>query len=365
MVKAVFLDVGGTIFHPGEPPYQVYRDILRQHGYDAAPDEARAWLDSARRDARADGFGPAEDFSISDTRQQAYRARMVGLFLQQARVAGEAFDACFSAIQQSWVGTRIFHCYPDARKVLPLLKEAGLLVAAVSNWESRLDDLLASHGLHQYFDLVLSSESVGYAKPSPRLYELALERTGLQAEDVLHVGDQPEEDVRVAEALGIRTAYLQRRPDRPLNHAPRIRSLEAVVPLATANALLRGRVETGQGQAALYTELDWVRRQVAERLGFDHMPGTLNLRLDDWRDLADWQRLRSEAGVPLEPTAGYCAARCYPAWAEGSVPCAIVHPLLNDYPESLVEVIAPVSLRATLGLRDGAWMSLAVLHVPE
>ena len=89
--------------------------------------------------------------------------------------------------------------------------------------------------------------------------------------------------------------------------------------LIAPNALLRGRVESGKGEAGGYTQLDWVRAQVAERLGFEHVPGTLNLRLSDGRDLADWARLRQEPAIPLEPTPGFCAARCYPAWANGSV----------------------------------------------
>lgn len=127
---------------------------------------------------------------------------------------------------------------------------------------------------------------------------------------------------------------------------------------------LRGRVETGEGEAAIYTQLDWVRSQVADRIGFEQVPGTLNLRLIEPGDLAQWERIQSLDGVPLEPTPGFCAARCYPAWAESHVACAIVLPLVADYPIDVVEVIAPVSLRAALGLVDGDWVSLDVLRGP-
>lgn len=360
--KAVFLDIGGTILANGEPPHQVYQDILHQHGYPGTLDQTKQWLDEARTEARATPFGPSADFTISDDRQKAYRGRMVESFLDRAGVERD-FDACYEEIHRSWIGTRIFHLYPDAAKALAELKNAGLIVGAVSNWESRLDRLLSSHGILQFFDFVLASEAQGYSKPSRRLYELALERAGVRAEEALHVGDSEEEDLKAAESTGIRAVYIQRRPDRLLRHAPRIASLEPLPALATCQALLRGYVQTGRGEGAGYTNLDWVREQVRERLGFDLYPGTLNLRLEDERDRVDWVRLRAEPGVSLEPTPDYCAARCYPAWLEGSLPCAVVLPMVSEYPGDVVEVIAPIPLRRNLGLQDGWPVSLAMLQV--
>ncbi|RME49670.1 MAG: DUF120 domain-containing protein, partial [Chloroflexi bacterium] len=41
--------------------------------------------------------------------------------------------------------------------------------------------------------------------------------------------------------------------------------------------VLRGRVVTGQGEGARFTQLPWVRAQFVDRLGIDPHPGTLNL----------------------------------------------------------------------------------------
>lgn len=357
--KAVFLDIGGTVLETNDASHEVYVEILRWHGYDVTNEDAKVWLDGARRESRRLPSGRNDgDFTISPERERARRDLMVESFLRRAGVEN-GFNALLEAIYHSWIGTKVFPMYSDASLALRALKEAGLIVAAVSNWESRLPALLASHGVRDYFDLVVSSESEGYAKPGTRLFELALERTGLAPEQVLYVGDDPESDVRVPESLGMRSVYLQRRPDRPFDHSPRLTSLEPLVSLATAQALIRGRAERGNGEAAQFTQLDWVRQQLSERLGVDAFPGTLNLRLDESRDINDWERLCQQPGVTLDPSPGYCAARCYPVWVEASVPGAVVLPMVPDYPRDIVEVVAPESLRATLGLDDGSMVSLA------
>lgn len=363
--KTVFLDVGGTLLKTADAPHRVYLDILREHGYAITLERARACLEEARELAAS--RVPTEqpgNFTISSQRQTAYRTAMVELFLDRAGVS-HGFEACLESIQHSWVGTRIFELYPEVPDALTRLKEAGLTLAVVSNWEARLAELLAAHGIRDCFDFIVVSEVEGYVKPGPRLFELALERAGMLPGEVLHVGDRPGEDISAAESLGIRAVHIQRGDDPPLAHSPRIKSLDALVPLATASALLRGRVERGKGEARRFTQLDWVREQISERIGFDLFAGTLNVRLVEARDLADWQRVRQSPGVALEPSPGYCAARCYPAWAEGSVPCAIVLPQVPGYPADIVELVSPLSLREVLDLADDDPVSVAVLRVPD
>ena len=45
--------------------------------------------------------------------------------------------------------------------------------------------------------------------------------------------------------------------------------------------MLSGTVVSGRGEGRKYVELEWVKQQVKEKLGFDPYPGTLNLRLDE------------------------------------------------------------------------------------
>jgi CTP-dependent riboflavin kinase len=126
---------------------------------------------------------------------------------------------------------------------------------------------------------------------------------------------------------------------------------------------LLGRLVTGAGQGALFTQLDWVRRQFLEKLGIEPFPGTLNLLVDDPRSLRVWDRLRRTSGVRIEnPGQGLheCHARCYPASLDERIDAAIVHPEITGYPPAQIELIAAVRVRDALGLGDGALLRVEI-----
>jgi len=60
-----------------------------------------------------------------------------------------------------------------------------------------------------YFRDAVSAREVGVSKPDPRIFAVALERTGLRPEQVLHVGDDPGHDVQGARAVGMPVAWYQ------------------------------------------------------------------------------------------------------------------------------------------------------------
>ena len=125
---------------------------------------------------------------------------------------------------------------------------------------------------------------------------------------------------------------------------------------------LSGRVVTGTGQAAGFTELTHAKRQFLEKLGIDAWPGTLNLKLDDADSLSGWRDLKNGDGIVINsPDDNNCHARSYPVQINRQVTGAIIFPEVNSYPDDQVEVIAPLSLRRHLSLNDGDRLSLNVL----
>ena len=82
-------------------------------------------------------------------------------------------------------------------------------VCLVSNADEReLRAAMAYHDLR--FDFVVSSELARGYKPGPRIFEVALERTGWSADRVLHVGDSLYSDVGGAHRAGLGAAWVCR-----------------------------------------------------------------------------------------------------------------------------------------------------------
>jgi len=356
--KAVFLDAYGTLLEAGDIE-AVYQRILVEHGHPAGRAQVAEWMAAARGAVRHLPEPVHDDWSVDAGLASARREAQASAFLESAGLS-QGCVRCADAIRGSWIGDKVFRLYPEVPATLAALTRTGVLIGAVSNWEPRLPELLASLGIAGCFDFILTSEAAGYAKPSPRLFEVALAQVGVGPGEAVHAGDQLVEDVRGAASAGIAAVLVRRSGEGPAPHSPCISTLTELLPLVESRGWLSGRVISGKGEAAGFTQQDWVRSQVTARLGFACYPGTLNLRLEAAGDRLLWAAVRETPGVPIEPEPGHCAARCYPVSIEGRFAGAIVLPLVPGYPEDVIEVISSFGLRDALPAVDGSIVTVAL-----
>ncbi len=112
----------------------------------------------------------------------------------------------------------------------------------------------------------------------------------------------------------------------------------------------KGRVTTGLGEGQYYISLDGYRDQFMKKLGFEPYPGTLNLQLKE--PFAQHESSAVSIIGFKDASRTFGGGKCYPVTI-GGVRAAIIRPDRSSYPLNLVEIIAPVNLRKTLGLKDG------------
>ena len=65
-------------------------------------------------------------------------------------------------------------------------------------------------GLGDIFSFVILAVDCGIAKPDRRIFELALDKCGCNASQVVHVGDSLQSDIAGANGCGIRSVWLNR-----------------------------------------------------------------------------------------------------------------------------------------------------------
>ena len=99
--------------------------------------------------------------------------------------------------------------FPDTVDALQKL-QTRFRLAIISNTD---DDLFAGTAPHLQvkFDQVITAEQAGAYKPSLAPFRLALERLGLQKEQVLHAGQSVYHDVVPARSVGLATVLVRRR----------------------------------------------------------------------------------------------------------------------------------------------------------
>lgn len=102
---------------------------------------------------------------------------------------------------------RVWELASDAHETLTWLKEAGLRLGVVSNFDETLPDLCDRFSLTQYFDAIIVSSLVGVEKPDPEILRIACRQLGVSPLASLYVGDHPF-DVLCAKEAGMSVAWL-------------------------------------------------------------------------------------------------------------------------------------------------------------
>lgn len=124
---------------------------------------------------------------------------------QHARDAGYPPEMAEEAFAVFYRARNQVTLYDDVRPALDMLVRDFRLFA-ISNGNADL----ALCGLGAYFEAGLAARDAGMMKPDPRIFALLLARAGLDAREVIHVGDDPEADVEGARAAGVLPVWLNR-----------------------------------------------------------------------------------------------------------------------------------------------------------
>lgn len=192
MTRAVFLDALGTLVEL-EPPWISLRARIPAEVSDERLERALRAEMSYYRDHAHEA---RDEASLAELRK-----RCAGIVSEELGME-VTVDELVDAIR--------FDAFPDAAPALRELRERGLRLVAVSNWDCSLPRVLERCGLGELLDGAVSSAAAGARKPDPAIFEPALRLAECDPDEALHVGDTPEEDVAGARAAGIRSLLIAR-----------------------------------------------------------------------------------------------------------------------------------------------------------
>ncbi|XP_039174671.1 haloacid dehalogenase-like hydrolase domain-containing protein 3 [Crotalus tigris] len=92
---------------------------------------------------------------------------------------------------------------PGAIEILQWCQQRGIRMAVVSNSDWRVQEILSRCNLRQYFQFVLTSEEVGFAKPDRRIFLEALHSAKVEPQLAAHIGDHYVNDYLAARKTGL------------------------------------------------------------------------------------------------------------------------------------------------------------------
>lgn len=116
---------------------------------------------------------------------------------QATELADEAFVVALAARQE-------VDYFEHTWTVLDQLRAAGYQMGSISNGNADIHRV----GLSDHFDFQYNAHEAGVEKPDPHIFEQVLKHEGLEASQIIHIGDNPIADVLGAQQLGIATIWV-------------------------------------------------------------------------------------------------------------------------------------------------------------
>ncbi|KAL3702199.1 hypothetical protein R1sor_020221 [Riccia sorocarpa] len=189
--KALLVDAAGTLLIPSQPAAKVYREIGLKYGVTSSEKEilaryrwayAQPWSQSRLR--YVDDGRPFWQYIVEQATGCSDRRYFEELYL-------------YYTTAEAWhVGDR------EAGKVFTALRKAGVKLAVVSNFDTRLRPLMKDLNCDHWFDTLAVSAEVEAEKPNPTIFLHACEALGVKPEDAVHVGDDRRNDIWGARDAG-------------------------------------------------------------------------------------------------------------------------------------------------------------------
>ena len=208
MIKAITFDVGSTLLFPHPSVAETFVTAASRYGNDITLETAESHVDDcwklyfAEYQRDGDFWCTHEGCKHIWEIQYALLCDLCGLTSHKAEIVNDVYEAFLRG--HHW------EMYADVVPTLEVLRERGIRMAVISNWDTDLLNILDDLELSPYFEVILPSALVGLRKPNPAFFEEALGRLDLTPAEVLHVGDMDDADGDGPVAAGMRAVIIDR-----------------------------------------------------------------------------------------------------------------------------------------------------------
>jgi len=218
-IKAIFFDAGNTLVFLD---HEVVLPILREHGADTDLERFRR----AELDARVQLVSRIEEGAFG-TEPHIWQEYFVSL-MAGSGVPGDQLGTVGERIRDAHRESHLWTWFdPMTVPALQQLKDAGYRMAVISNADGRVEGLMETAGIRDFFEFVLDSELEGVEKPDPEIFQRACRRMGVEPGESLYVGDLYPVDVLGARKAGMQAVLLDPlgNLDYPVDRIPDVAAL--------------------------------------------------------------------------------------------------------------------------------------------
>ena len=210
-IRTIFFDAGYTLLHPFPSVPEICQRVCQELGLHIHLDQMNMRMEKIEdfyfRQSRVDRNTWANEEAITEFWIDYYM-NLLHPFVEEHNEP--SIHLLARSIHEEFSKHTSWNIFPDVLPTLEALHTHGYTLGIISDWGIALGPILRQHKLTRYFDSLLISAVTRHAKPSPMLYELALQRANAVSDFTLHIGDSYVYDVLGARTMGITPILLDR-----------------------------------------------------------------------------------------------------------------------------------------------------------
>ncbi len=209
MIKAVCFDFFNTLAYFDPPRDEYYAETARGLGINVTAEQIAEALPDADTYWRQENFKSPIRERPEKEKFEAYEGYGMRILrnVDPPATAEKALQMLAKAFARGFK----FVSFDDALPILKALKAKALIIGVISNIGQEIDAYCIELGFEPYLDFKVTSFEVGYDKPHPEIFELALRRANVSADEAVFIGDQCEQDIKGARGVGIKPILIDRK----------------------------------------------------------------------------------------------------------------------------------------------------------
>lgn len=199
-IKLITFDATNTLLKFRVPAWQYYTLVARDYGFTGNEDFVKGRLNDSYK-TMWDKF---PNFGRSLISWEEWWTEVVRKTFEGQLPASANVDNIANKLINEFKTSRCWCVAPAGDRLLGALRSQCITIGVISNFDPRLNEILQSVKLKNYFDFVLTSYQIGYSKPDKRIFKHALKqcKTLVSPSEALHIGDDEKKDYEGAKAAG-------------------------------------------------------------------------------------------------------------------------------------------------------------------
>lgn len=199
MIQGLFCDFYGTVVHENGPKsYEVIERVFKSGNAKSPEQVVQCWWKSFSK-LLGESYGP-NYLTQYDAAYKIFKELLI--YFDSPENASELCDL----MVEHWCHPPI---YDETLEFLDCIRKTGIPIYFVTNSDDRfVEEAMRHYGLQS--NGLITSEQARCYKTRKDIFLYALEKADLKPEDVIHIGDSLNGDVRYASEAGISPIWLNR-----------------------------------------------------------------------------------------------------------------------------------------------------------